>query len=225
MSITRRAILKVAGATVAITAAAGLLAGGNAIASAPGPAPARVATHEPAYNLGTVATQLPLDITAYYADKGRTGWAADVARVDGTALRYLRSHYKHAKKPAIVLDIDDTSEETQSTFELDNNYIYNAAVWNDYAYGKKAFVTIKPTLTLATWAKAHGVEVYYITGRRSTTVTGATGATYVQRDQTIADLVDAGYRIIVNVGDQLSDLNGGYALKAFKLPNPMYFIP
>ncbi|HEX3434983.1 MAG TPA: HAD family acid phosphatase [Solirubrobacteraceae bacterium] len=34
-----------------------------------------------------------------------------------------------------------------------------------------------------------------------------------------------GYRIIVNVGDQQSDLDGGFAQRAFKLPNPFYFIP
>jgi hypothetical protein len=31
--------------------------------------------------------------------------------------------------------------------------------------------------------------------------------------------------VIVNVGDQWSDLRGGYALRGFKLPNPMYTIP
>ena len=36
---------------------------------------------------------------------------------------------------------------------------------------------------------------------------------------------DDGYKILVNIGDQDSDLNGGVAKKAFKLPNPMYFIP
>jgi hypothetical protein len=33
-----------------------------------------------------------------------------------------------------------------------------------------------------------------------------------------------GYRIVVNLGDQRSDLDGGYALRAIKLPNPMYVI-
>ena len=33
-----------------------------------------------------------------------------------------------------------------------------------------------------------------------------------------------GYRIVVNVGDQRSDLDGGHALRRFKLPNPMYVI-
>ena len=33
-----------------------------------------------------------------------------------------------------------------------------------------------------------------------------------------------GYDIVVNVGDQESDLDGGYADRGFKLPNPFYFI-
>ena len=34
-----------------------------------------------------------------------------------------------------------------------------------------------------------------------------------------------GYRIVGNFGDQFSDLKGGYAVRRFKLPNPMYFLP
>jgi len=34
-----------------------------------------------------------------------------------------------------------------------------------------------------------------------------------------------GYDIVGNFGDQFSDLNGGFANKTFKLPNPMYFLP
>jgi len=33
-----------------------------------------------------------------------------------------------------------------------------------------------------------------------------------------------GYTIIANVGDQYSDLNGEYAERVFKLPNPFYFV-
>ncbi len=33
-----------------------------------------------------------------------------------------------------------------------------------------------------------------------------------------------GYRIVLNVGDQWSDLQGGYADKVLKLPNPTYFL-
>ena len=34
-----------------------------------------------------------------------------------------------------------------------------------------------------------------------------------------------GYTIILNMGDQISDLDGGFARKTFLLPNPFYFIP
>lgn len=34
-----------------------------------------------------------------------------------------------------------------------------------------------------------------------------------------------GYTIIANVGDQYSDLRGGYSERVFKLPNPFYFVP
>lgn len=36
---------------------------------------------------------------------------------------------------------------------------------------------------------------------------------------------EKGYTIVVNIGDQFSDLAGGYAERVFKLPNPYYFIP
>ncbi len=38
-------------------------------------------------------------------------------------------------------------------------------------------------------------------------------------------ITSRGYRILVNVGDQQSDLKGGYSKKTYKLPNPMYFTP
>jgi predicted secreted acid phosphatase len=34
-----------------------------------------------------------------------------------------------------------------------------------------------------------------------------------------------GNEIVANFGDQFSDLNGGFADKTYKIPNPMYFLP
>ena len=40
------------------------------------------------------------------------------------------------------------------------------------------------------------------------------------------ELVEEGYRIWGNVGDQWTDLQGDYkGNRTFKLPNPMYFVP
>lgn len=36
---------------------------------------------------------------------------------------------------------------------------------------------------------------------------------------------EQGYTIVLTMGDQDSDLNGGYAERGFKLPNPVYFLP
>ena len=36
---------------------------------------------------------------------------------------------------------------------------------------------------------------------------------------------DLGYDIVLNIGDQWSDLQGGYADQALKLPNPTYYLP
>ena len=37
-------------------------------------------------------------------------------------------------------------------------------------------------------------------------------------------LAKEGYVIIANIGDQDSDLTGGYAERVFKLPNPFYLV-
>jgi hypothetical protein len=51
----------------------------------------------------------------------------------------------------------------------------------------------------------------------------ATG-TVAYKSSARGDIEADGYRIVLNVGDQDSDLKGGYADKAYKLPNPFYFI-
>jgi HAD superfamily, subfamily IIIB (Acid phosphatase) len=40
-----------------------------------------------------------------------------------------------------------------------------------------------------------------------------------------AKIAAMGYTIIANVGDQFSDLEGGFAERTFKLPNSFYYIP
>ena len=42
---------------------------------------------------------------------------------------------------------------------------------------------------------------------------------------TRAYIESQGYDIIANFGDQFSDLEGGYADKTFKMPNPNYYLP
>jgi hypothetical protein len=38
------------------------------------------------------------------------------------------------------------------------------------------------------------------------------------------EVMQKGYIIIANIGDQHSDLESGYGERHFKLPNPMYYV-
>jgi acid phosphatase len=38
-------------------------------------------------------------------------------------------------------------------------------------------------------------------------------------------IAEQGYTIILSMGDQESDLAGGFAERTFKLPNPVYYLP
>jgi hypothetical protein len=45
------------------------------------------------------------------------------------------------------------------------------------------------------------------------------------KSATRAHIESLGYDIVANFGDQYSDLDGGYADRTFKLPNPNYYLP
>jgi acid phosphatase len=107
---------------------------------------------------------------------------------------------------------------------------------------------IVPTLELYRAARARGVAVFFITGRpeslREATERNLRAAGYAEwarlvlkpdgsRSASAADfkapvrrsVLEEGYTIILNMGDQPSDLAGGFAERAFLLPNPFYRIP
>jgi predicted secreted acid phosphatase len=107
---------------------------------------------------------------------------------------------------------------------------------------------IPSTLDIFTRAKNRGAAIFFITGRdepqRAATElnlqnAGYTGYTQLVMEPQGAQFVSAadfkapqrdliqqqGYTIIANVGDQPSDLDGGFAEQTFLLPNPFYRIP
>ncbi len=157
-----------------------------------------------------------------------------------------RRGQKHwfSKKQAIVFDVDETA--------LSN---WTAIVADGFVYGPKSQAeatdeigtAIKPTLDLYNLAKAKGIDVFFITGRgeavRDHTAhnletqgftgykqlilkpAGFTGTTVAYKAGARKAIEEQGYNILATVGDQYSDLAGGYADSAFKLPNPFYFLP
>jgi predicted secreted acid phosphatase len=180
----------------------------------------------------------PAEITAYH-DSGE--WAADRARVIRRARRHLAAHLS-APKPAIVLDVDDTS---LSSYRCLKKVGFKRAKADCSRGGKMP--AIGQTRGFYRYARRHRVTVFFVTGRReamrATTIANLHRAGYGGRiriklrpdheapgthdgwkERTRARIAARGYRIIANVGDQRSDLDGGHALRAFKLPNPMYVI-
>jgi predicted secreted acid phosphatase len=57
------------------------------------------------------------------------------------------------------------------------------------------------------------------------TCAAASCTTVEYKAQTRAHIEALGYNIVLNVGDQWSDLMGGHAKKVLKLPNPTYYLP
>jgi len=171
-----------------------------------------------------------------------------VPRIRKQARRSCRRNaVKHCPKPklAIVLDIDETSlSNYQSLQATDFTGATAALATSLFAATSPA---VGPTLDLADDADRKGVSVFFITGRpeiqlvRDKTEENLTGAGYSDWAELIlnpgdaggtvayksgarAEIADDGYDIVVNMGDQDSDLKGGHAERAFKLPNPFYFI-
>lgn len=107
---------------------------------------------------------------------------------------------------------------------------------------------IGPTREVFDAARDHGAAVFFITGRdesqRVATEQNLASAGYLGYDRLIMEPVGAqyasaadfkapqraniegeGYTIIANLGDQPSDLDGGFAERTYLLPNPFYRIP
>ena len=179
----------------------------------------------------------------------------DVARVAGDARAYLESRAKAVPRPAIVLDIDETSLSNWPAYKANGwGRVVNGPcnvdqgpcglrAWQALAQSK----ALRPTLELAKRAKELGVAVFFISGRppalREATERNLREQGYewdevivLPSDAAFASAVDfkaperkklaeRGYTIVLSMGDQESDLKGGYAERVFKLPNPVYFLP
>jgi 5'-nucleotidase (lipoprotein e(P4) family) len=177
-------------------------------------------------------------------------YATDLEMQTAQAISYLERRAEHTKpgeKLAVVLDIDETSLSNWE-IELQDNFAYNSQHWLNW-YQEKRAPAIPGVLRLFKIAEEKHVAVFFITGRddsqtditakdleaagyrnwahlylRGSDTTGQSVAQYKSGDR--QKIADQGYTIILNVGDQMSDLNGApQAELSVKLPNPFYYIP
>jgi predicted secreted acid phosphatase len=188
--------------------------------------------------------QSAAQIRSYYSSGA---WKKAVTKQTDKAKAYLakRTHGKHkAKKPALVLDIDETSLNNYPCFNANGGIPYDATA-NVTCVTKFDAPAVKPTLSLFKRAKALKVKVFFITARpeaiRDGTLQNLQKAGYTGKYELILQpnsytndskvpyksgarkaIQKRGFHILANVGDQKSDLKGGYSERTYKLPNPIY---
>lgn len=210
-SQSRRTWKRAAG-TAAATAAA-LTATVTPAVAAPAEAPRAAATSAASSSASAIA------------DVDYDTWQRDCKAVMDRALPYLKERIADAgpgEKQAIVLDIDNTSLETDFGF----------------SYPQPAN---RPVLEAAQYAQEHGVALFFVTARpgiiEAPTEWNLDHAGYESsglhvrgfldlfrdvaeyKTEQRAEIESKGYTIIANIGNSATDLSGGHAEKTFKLPD------
>ncbi len=207
------------------------------------------AVHSKSFAEPANLSQLKTEMKAYHESGA---YQKELSQAIAPATRYIieraKSNEKRAKpqKLAIVLDIDETSVTNYSHMTA-RDFADNKEDVHRSMLAANA-PAIKPMLALYNTALQKHVAVFFVTGRRESLekVTGQnlqfagfnkwaglymrpnhykhpTIATF--KTKTRQAITEKGYTIIASLGDQQSDLTGGYAEKTYKLPNPYYYIP
>jgi hypothetical protein len=161
-----------------------------------------------------------------------------------TALTGDHLDKRTGRKPVVVIDIDETA---LSNWEIikDRDFGYSRESFLQWEQAAKA-PGIPGTLRLFNAVKAQGLPAVFLTARleseRDVTVGDLRAAGYAEWDGLIMKGADApalaadyksqqraalrekGFIVVINIGDQASDLSGEPALGRFKLPNPFYLV-
>ncbi|MEU0391857.1 HAD family acid phosphatase [Streptomyces sp. NPDC006208] len=164
--------------------------------------------------------------STFKTDVDYATWQRDVAAVINVARPYIEQRTANAsgEKQAIVLDIDNTSLET------DFHYFWELPT-----------PAVRQVRDLARYADSRGVAIFFVTARPgiiySLTDWNLKKAGYPVDGLYVRDLPDLfdevsayktekraeieakGYTIIANIGNNTTDLVGGHAERTFKLPD------
>lgn len=187
-------------------------------------------------------SSLKAEIVAY-VDTGAymTELKAAVAPAKAYMLERL-ARREPAERLAVVLDIDETALSNISHMRA-FDFAYLPVEWDAWVARGEA-PSIAPVREFFQAARSLGLEVIFITGRRERDRPGteknlraegfgdytalwfkpnsAKITTEQFKTETRKKIQAAGHVIIANMGDQESDLAGGFAERTFKLPAPFY---
>ena len=181
-----------------------------------------------------------------YIESG--SYATDIQKVYTQARSFIEENMKEGVKYAVVMDIDET---TLSNMEYEERYQYGFSMktWNEWIQEEKA-KAIPAAKEFYDWGISKGITFFFVTGRKQYAdsleadptvknmhTEGFTkyGKLYLKPSvkglETVVykagarkEITEQGYVILASIGDQFSDLKGGYAASVWKIPNPMYFV-
>jgi len=184
------------------------------------------------------------EVRSYIDDTTR--YLKDIRKVVEEAKKYVEKNFDPTKNNIAIFDIDETSLDN---FEYIKHFDFGFSMetwemWVDSAKAK----AIEPVLELYKFLKQKGIKVFFITGRYESkniknpdpTIKNLIEVGYKDFDGIFfkprtpkmktsefkasirKKLVEQGYYIFINIGDQFSDFEGEYTGKTFKLPNPAY---
>jgi len=194
-------------------------------------------------------TNVTAELTRYY--KSGT-YNNEIIQVGNQALLYLverinlNQKVNNHERLAIVLDIDETALSNYPFLE-EHNFEITAEQFFKHLEKAKDHPLLA-TLAIYDYAVSNNIAVFFVSSRpeklRDATLSNLRNVGYnswagiyfkpndysdpsIQPYKTKArkEIIDKGYTIIFTIGDQQSDLEGGYAEKTFKLPNPFYTVP
>ncbi|MBP6746139.1 HAD family acid phosphatase [bacterium] len=163
------------------------------------------------------------------------------------AIEEKKEGKEKAKALCVVSDIDETILDNRPFIEKEVAKDVKEVNWEGFAawVDEAAGKPLKPSIELLAYARKKGLAVFLISGRveklRRATITNlvkygiAYDGLYLRGNDDKSSAIpmksayrkqieSMGYEIVVNIGDQFSDLAGGYSIDCEKLPNKMYYI-
>lgn len=184
------------------------------------------------------------EVIDYYESAGHE---SEVAKILTQAKQVIDS-MEVSGNLAVVLDIDETSlNHYKALKEYDFPQGDNHKVWNECIF-KTSGEPIKATLDFYRYCLAKGMKIFFVSARVADSI-GATksalnSAGYTQFENVFvfpkeitnydpkqftnfkaerrAYIESLGFKIVLSLGDQSSDLSGGYTQHTFQLPNYLY---
>ena len=169
----------------------------------------------------------------------------DLNKTINRAIRHFKRVPVH-KNSTVIFDIDDTTLSDYAD-EKSISFGYIPKLFHEWVLSADA-PAIAQTKRLYDYLIKRGFKIIFLTGRKHNEYYASVknlkdqGFGYFEKiivrkkneDDITAQkyktawrkqLIKEGYKIIGNIGDQLSDLNGGYSGYKMKVPNYRYSIP